>query len=174
MQTWRYVVTFFRNAGADNVIWVWEPWKETGVEFYYPGSDYVDWIGVRCLNYGLAAADGTWHSFATLYEPYRLKFDIHPDEKLHEKPVLLTAFGSTDYGGDAPAWMRNAVQSIEEKYPEIRSLIFYHPSQDTLWPTNWRPQEATPFVNWVIPDSLTQTQLVRQLSDIPYRKREWQ
>ena len=46
---WRYVHRIFQERGAKNVEWVWAPRarsfaKDVGPR-YYPGSDYVDWIG---------------------------------------------------------------------------------------------------------------------------------
>lgn len=49
----RHVVNVFRKAGTDNIIWYFhadaisepnEPWNF--IENYYPGNDYVDWIGI--------------------------------------------------------------------------------------------------------------------------------
>ncbi len=51
---WKHVVNAFRAAGATNVRWVWAPghtafatglWRQ-----FYPGGDYVDWIGVDYYN----------------------------------------------------------------------------------------------------------------------------
>jgi beta-mannanase len=57
---WRYVVDRFRKAGATNDKCVWcphgpspdlspEPWNQ--VANYWPGKDYVDWIGLDALNW---------------------------------------------------------------------------------------------------------------------------
>ena len=46
---WRRVVTEFRAEGADNVTWLWTT-HETGdaaeLQAYWPGSRYVNWIGI--------------------------------------------------------------------------------------------------------------------------------
>lgn len=52
---WKYVVNYFDSLGVGNVTWVWNPWEEDQLDKYYPGDEYVDWIGVTNLNYGLAA-----------------------------------------------------------------------------------------------------------------------
>ena len=49
IDAWRYVHGIFRERGASNVEWVWAPRarsfaKNIGQTFY-PGDDYVDWIG---------------------------------------------------------------------------------------------------------------------------------
>ncbi len=46
---WRYVHRIFENQGASNVEWVWAPRARSfakGVgQTFYPGYEYVDWIG---------------------------------------------------------------------------------------------------------------------------------
>ena len=49
---WKYVHTYFVKQGTSNVIWVWNPWKPAAVKSYFPGREYVDWIGITNLNYG--------------------------------------------------------------------------------------------------------------------------
>ena len=44
---WKHMVDYFKAEGVDNVIWVWSPHIAYGLfEEYYPGDDYVDWVGV--------------------------------------------------------------------------------------------------------------------------------
>jgi hypothetical protein len=46
-EAWRHMHQLYREAGATNVIWVWNESGsgQTPAE-YYPGSDFVDWVGV--------------------------------------------------------------------------------------------------------------------------------
>ena len=47
---WRHIVDVFRHQGAGNVIWLWQvnsSSSKTGpVRNYWPGSQYVTWVGV--------------------------------------------------------------------------------------------------------------------------------
>lgn len=47
---WRYIVTYFENAGVDNVEWcisyTFESVGPNSFWDYYPGADFVDWVGV--------------------------------------------------------------------------------------------------------------------------------
>lgn len=47
---WRHVVTMFRRAGARNVTWIWTANQEgpgdAPLRTYWPGSKYVDWVGI--------------------------------------------------------------------------------------------------------------------------------
>jgi mannan endo-1,4-beta-mannosidase len=50
IRAWRYLVTLFRQAGADNVTWLWtvnSDRKDTGpVGDWWPGARYVTWVGI--------------------------------------------------------------------------------------------------------------------------------
>ena len=47
---WRHIVTVFRQAGADNVTWLWTlqaDEKGTGpISHWWPGAAYVTWVGI--------------------------------------------------------------------------------------------------------------------------------
>ena len=158
---WKYIVELFDRLGASNVTWVWNPWEETGIEEYYPGSHLVDWIGVTGLNYGYAAENGRWHDFSELYEPF------HSQLIKYNKPVMLTEFGSVSYGGDRAAWLNNAFTSIRERYSEIRSVVFFHSDEDKNWPTSWRPDEKELTIDWTFVDSPETIQVVRKVLQQP-------
>src|SRR6185312_9421741 len=44
---WQYLHTKFVDAGADKVIWVWNPPDAASAEDNFPGSKYVDWLGIN-------------------------------------------------------------------------------------------------------------------------------
>jgi hypothetical protein len=51
---WRHVVKVFRGAGARNVTWLWtvnvelkpDPSKISSLKWWWPGKDYVSWVGL--------------------------------------------------------------------------------------------------------------------------------
>ena len=42
---WKHVRERFQQAGAVNAIWVWSPHPGYSYKEFYPGPDYVDWVG---------------------------------------------------------------------------------------------------------------------------------
>ena len=51
INAWRHIWTLFQNAGATNVVFVWNPGSympgaSNDPHGYYPGNGYVDWIAV--------------------------------------------------------------------------------------------------------------------------------
>lgn len=110
---WRHVHDIFQQEGANSlVIWVWapnivnnlQPSSHTTQEFlagYYPGDDYVDWVGVS----------------GYLRPPYRsgndftfgYTFDRSLDQlrALTGKPILLAEVGASETDGHKPAWVKS-------------------------------------------------------------------
>lgn len=141
---WRQVVSKFAALGVNNVTWVWTPWDPLTFDAYYPGDQFVDWIGFTCLNYGLAAADGKWHTFEEIYHPFRQK------ALARAKPVMLAEFGSTNYGGNGSLWLSQSLKTIHQAYPEIKSVVFFNSDRDRNWVTAWRPTAGASYIDWLI------------------------
>jgi cellulose synthase (UDP-forming) len=141
---WHHVVSTFVAEGVNNVTWVWNPGNAQTMGNYYPGEQFVDWVGITCLNYGTASVNGKWHTFQEIYTPFRndlLKFN---------KPVMLAEFGSTSYGGNGQEWVKSYLPVIKNYFPEIKSVVFYNSNQDAGWLTAWRPTPATQFIDWTL------------------------
>ena len=137
---WRYVVEYFDGMGATNVGWVWNPWKSTDMDTYYPGDSYVDWVGLTILNYG---GGGSWQSFSELYNPY-VEWVIE-----RQKPVMLAEFGSTDYDGNREAWIVDALAEIEKR-PEIEGAVLFDSADDENWPEVWGEGPSNFKIDWRI------------------------
>ncbi len=56
-----------------HVQWIWSPnWEDVGghaAEEYYPGDEYVDWLGVDGYNWGASQEWSTWRSAREVFEP---------------------------------------------------------------------------------------------------------
>jgi mannan endo-1,4-beta-mannosidase len=68
---WRHLVTLFRLRGATNVKWVFNPTTDTYpattvVSTIWPGSAYVDVLGLDGYNWGNGGW-GAWRSFHDIY-----------------------------------------------------------------------------------------------------------
>lgn len=121
-KAWEHIVTVFIDNGVSNVTWVWNPWKPEAIREYYPGPNYVDWIGVTALNYGDAGKKKP-RSFARMYEPFRKV--LRSDIQMRNKPVMITELGAAP-GNDRTKWLEQALADISKKYSEISSVVFYN------------------------------------------------
>ncbi|MCX6271917.1 MAG: glycosyl hydrolase [Bacteroidetes bacterium] len=125
LAAWRHVHKVFKVAGADNVLWIWSPHPSYGYfDYYYPGDRYVDYVGVNVLNYGTVAAWSKWWTFREI-------FGAHYKElaRFH-KPIMITEFSSLAVGGSRSKWFEEAFNGITENYPLIKSVLFFHFSED--------------------------------------------
>ncbi len=122
---WRHVVDVFRKLNVHNVLWVWAPqpsylhYKE-----YFPGKDYVDWVGVGALNYGTVAPWSKWWSFKDIFGNFYDKLDAF------KKPLMITEMGSLTVGGKRDVWFKNAFTDLPEKYPDLKAVLFFDDNSD--------------------------------------------
>ncbi|HYK77914.1 MAG TPA: glycosyltransferase family 2 protein [Daejeonella sp.] len=139
---WRYVHDIFRKKGVFNVIWVWNPWKPEAVNAYFPGKQYVDWIGVTNLNYGKLNPDGKWYSMEELYLPF------HKNKVFCSGiPVMLAEMGTLKTEGPQNNWFSEAAQSIHTKFPEIKAVVLFHSNKDKNVPNGYMPNR---YLDWTI------------------------
>jgi beta-mannanase len=150
---YRYLHDRFEGLGANNLLWVWCPtapfvWAEslTGseawnrAENYYPGDAYVDWLGMDGYNWGSSdfgeQLDGKWESFDEIFkESYERLTALNP-----EKPILIGEFSSSEEGGDKGRWIADAFERLENEYPHIKAVVWFHIDKETDWRLNSSPE----------------------------------
>jgi hypothetical protein len=127
IDAWRHVYNLFRQEGASNAIFVWNPHDRSFPDFkwnsavmYYPGSQYVDWVGLTCYNNGTGYENEVWREFNDMYEPIYNEYLL----KYPGKPFLITEFSCSETGGDKAAWIRECMNSLSQ-YPNIRIAVWY-------------------------------------------------
>ncbi len=123
---YRYIYRIFEEAGAANVIWVWNPNGKSFPDFawndevmYYPGDEYVDIVGLTAYNTGTYYSDERWIEFKELYDPVYAKADV-----LYSQPFMITEFASSSVGGDKNQWIRNMFAEIDS-YPRIKVAVWW-------------------------------------------------
>ncbi|SKA36999.1 Glycosyltransferase, catalytic subunit of cellulose synthase and poly-beta-1,6-N-acetylglucosamine synthase [Chitinophaga eiseniae] len=124
-RAWRYVHTLFLRRGAINAVWVWSPWKASNAEKYFPGKEFVDWIGVTALNYGPAHGGGAWYSFEALYQPFH-QLPLFRSGL----PVMIAEMGSASDAGDQARWFSDAFLAISNRFPEVHAQVFFNTGHD--------------------------------------------
>lgn len=149
---WRHVYDRFKIKGATNVIWLWSPHPAyiTYPQFY-PGDKFVDWIGVTTINYGTVATWSQWWSFDDIFGKF------YDSVSLYKKPMIITEFGSLAVGGNRAKWFTNAMDSLPQKYPVVKALVFYHATKDntsTYKSLDWSFED----------DSLTRTAIKQSIN----------
>ncbi|HVW60953.1 MAG TPA: glycosyltransferase family 2 protein [Puia sp.] len=155
---WKYVHDYFDSRNVFNVIWVWNPWKAAAVDDYFPGTDYVDWIGVTILNYGRKNPDSTWYAMQKLYEPFHKKLLFRLG-----LPVMIAEMGSLSSEGRQLQWFREAFDAIKTRYPEIKGIVLFNAFSDRNSPSK---DDKSP-LNWVVVERDSVIPLIPQHRQIP-------
>jgi hypothetical protein len=148
---WRHIKDRFKAIGATNVIWVWSPHPAYPYSDFYPGHDYVDWIGTTTINYGTVATWSQWWTFDDIFGKF------YADVSLYGKPIILTEIGSLEVGGDRAEWFRKAFYSIRHKYRKVKALVFFHVANDNT--TTYKS------LDWSFKDDHKTTEVIRRSLD---------
>jgi hypothetical protein len=122
---WRHVVQRFRQAGAHNVLFVWAPHiAYPGYDDFYPGNDWVDWVGTGALNFGTVARWSQWWTFQEIFG------QRYPTLARHGKPIMVAELGSLKVGGDRAQWFKQALTSVPRQHPLVRAVLFFNVPHD--------------------------------------------
>jgi hypothetical protein len=139
---WRHVVTYLRNHGADNLRWVFNPDAATHpgttpVSRIWPGSAYVDVLGLDGFNWGRDASWGRWLSFASIFRgQYDRLTALDP-----RAPVWICEVSSKEpeKNDGAPAdpdhtkaaWIRGMLDY--EGMPRLRAVVWFDADKERDW-----------------------------------------
>jgi hypothetical protein len=138
---YRHIIDIFRQEGATNVTFIfqtntidggyladsyWEPWEQ--MRFYYPGDDYIDWIGLsaysepffntgppQTFEHKLLAGNGYEGSYAEI-------------TRLSAKPLMINEMGLYRMPSEEAKaqWVKDAARVMQSgKFPRIRGLIWW-------------------------------------------------
>ena len=132
---WRHIHNIFTSVGATNVIWVWCPTAanfSTGyAQRYYPGSNFVNWIGTDGYNWSPRMRGAPWLSFADIFSGF-YRWGVSSG-----KPLLIGEYGVLEGApGRKAAWFKQADQELRIRFPAIRAVIYFDSDHDNY---DWRP-----------------------------------
>lgn len=128
---YRHIITLSRQAGATNISWVFhisavddpgETWNK--FENYYPGDDYIDWIGVTV--YGAQfPKDAGVYKFDKQFSPAYKRIQVMAPDK----PVILSEMGCAAGSKTTPQakWSREAVEDmLAGKWPKLIGFCWWN------------------------------------------------
>jgi len=152
---WRYLHAKFSEAGLNDVVgWVWcvnnvDVDSYNDVMAYYPGDDVVDWLSLDGYNWGSNYSFTRWKSFDETFSQQYVKMVT----AVPNKPMMLAEVSSTEpqdqpdlsWGQDGDdsdaleskeAWTADMMQSIQESYPAIKSIVWFNTNKELGWALN--------------------------------------
>jgi hypothetical protein len=134
IQNWKMVTKIMREV-APNVAMVWSPSEMplTNLESYYPGDDYVDWVGLSIYSKKYANGDITQpaddrnplEAIDYVYQLYASK-----------KPIMVSEYGAStslqaggivhDSEDFAIQKFVNLYEGIRVKYPRVKCIQYFN------------------------------------------------
>ncbi len=127
-QAYRYVVDRVRARKADNILWGFQANHYTMphalwnmMANYYPGAEYVDWLGLSV--YGKMLKSEDWNSFAHVMDaPYQEICKLDP-----QKPLILAEWGVGEFPpADKAEFIAKTFADLPTKYPRVKAAVYWH------------------------------------------------
>jgi beta-mannanase len=170
---WQHVHDVFDRAGAnDYVIWNWSPTRIDALgnpkyqtldylEAYYPGDDYVDWVGMSGYYRKAAEAPTFDTTFAKTVEQLR---QIAPDKR-----ILLSEIGATETGaavtdGQKARWITSLFDALADPAnADVIGFAYFSETATTIvdgarttndWRLNSRADSMAAFVAGIARDDI--------------------
>jgi hypothetical protein len=121
VKAWRHVHDLFSAVGATNVIWLWSPnvirgTPDADLSEFYPGNQYVDWMGVDAYGFGEKTAAEVLDPTTTIL--YRIS----------HKPLLIAETGSAP-GPQQAGWTADLFRWINRN-PRTIGFVWFQHSKD--------------------------------------------
>jgi hypothetical protein len=126
-EAYRHIIRIAREEGAYNIRWVFhvDPWDEPVEEWnrfenYYPGDEWIDWVGVSV--YGRQLPSDT-HAVS-----FRFQMDWAYERlrRLTDKPVIVCEFGTISDQHQA-AWAQAALLDIlGGRWPKVIGFSWWN------------------------------------------------
>lgn len=154
---WQRVVELSCAEGATNIEWVWSPNVVNGmpesdsrnaIERYWPGDEYVTWIGLDGYNfYPFHDGPQPLLSFDEIFrETYERCCAMTPRARL-----MIGEFASGEYQApgarlpDKAAWILDMFETLEHGYPRIEWLFWFHVNKERDWRLDSSPSALDAF-----------------------------
>jgi cellulose synthase (UDP-forming) len=135
-QAYRHFVTTSRLS-AHNIRYVWSPAGDMGLERYWPGERYVDYVGVSVFEFPAFDQAHYHHATRSFHDQMTEKYNRVAK---YGKPIVIAECGVTGSKAYQLSWLSGALQDLRH-YPLLRALIYFN-AKDT--PGAWGKGYSTP------------------------------
>jgi hypothetical protein len=137
---WRHVHDLFAAKGV-RAFWVWSPNADAfagargGVDQYWPGDDYVDWVGADGFNWGECNRQSSWRDFGAIFKAF------YSWGSARAKPLMISSTGTVEDPidpGRKRGWYLDAVAALARSMPRVRAVVLL----DQGGRCDWRPDTS--------------------------------
>ncbi len=141
IDAWVYIHNYL-NSPAQQLTYVWNPsvvdaspeygsGKVVDPLAYYPGSNYVDWIGVD----GYQRLDATGQqpvTFSALFSPWYSTYSTYNKPMMIGETAGCQIYSSPPYNADQVSWIQTLETSLKQRVPppgnswgQVRALMYF-------------------------------------------------
>ncbi len=135
---WRHVRERFRQAGAANAVWVWNPIAaydgSAPLRELFPGAGEVNWLAIDGYNWG-GTRDWGWQSYADIFSPTLRAFRALAPSR----PVMIAETGSAP-DPRKPAWVTGTLSSA--RADGVGAVVWFEFDKETDWRLAGDPASA--------------------------------
>jgi hypothetical protein len=129
-EKWRIVYRVMHEV-APNVAMVWCPFSmpRRTIEPYYPGDEYVDWVGVNVYSVHHHDGDPTRPGGEDPRDELQYVYDLYADRK----PIQLSEYGATHYCAACNTWVpsfavlraKELYTSLPLRFPQVKMVNWF-------------------------------------------------
>lgn len=137
---WQRVRAIFSQKGLDarTVQWIWAVNHEDvgpgRAEDYYPGNDYVDWIGIDGYNWGASQSWSSWRTPEQVFAPMLARL-----RAISAKPLALTETassssmpGKVDVAAKSQ-WITQLFNYSTTSTTDARMIVWFNEDKEADW-----------------------------------------
>lgn len=165
VQAWRYLVNFMRSRGTTHLKFVFNPdasdWTtNTRISSIWPGSDYVDVLGIDGYNWGTSTDGERWQSFSEIFTPMYTTLTALDANA----PVWITEFGckepQQEDSGSYPqpsspvdpshsksSWLNDMMALTQ--FDRIQALAYFNKKKERNWPLTSSADSQASATRWL-------------------------
>ncbi len=128
---YRHVVDLARELPMNNLFWVWSPAGNPEAKAYWPGANYVDYVGISIY----ATPEWTWEMASpgknlSLADLISMKYWVAEE---YQKPMILTEVGVNAPSLTKQQWLKESVTAFT-KFPAIKAWVYFNQVQPNIVP----------------------------------------
>lgn len=144
IEFYRHFINIFDEEGIKNVLWIWSPAGNEESSEYYPGDEYVDYVGLTVLgnkDWDLQYGDYV-NSFEDLFaEKYNRVAQF-------EKPVIIAELGVAGETDHKSSWLSDAYEVLDD-YPLLEGVIYFNSlNAENAWMGDTPDWRISPDMLW--------------------------
>jgi beta-mannanase len=148
----------FTEEGANgHTIWLWSPNRVNRIcgqrrpSNFYPGDQYVDWIGMSGYYRNYDAKGGSCDDISATFDGVFGNTLPELRNIAGSKPIFLSEIGATERGGDKAAWIADLFRGLKDNTDIIGfawfSLAVSSGGETDRFTHDWRINSSPEAVN---------------------------